>query len=402
MKNGNCSPAAGSAILGLLLCLLAPGALHAAESQPVAAPAGPWQGTSCPRAATSLPLASKFYVTNTGGGGGGFGRGDIHPHLASVDFWNRRIGWACGYGGVFKSEDGGLTWDRMKPLGDWLIVRMTGPQEVWLVQRTYVQGKAVYYFLHTTDGGKNWEDVKQRIPGMTSCVDLFCRGNERWLMGGMADGANFASSDGGRTWRRIDFQGLLAGGLFVAIPADVPSDVEAQPDAGFVAYVYGHRSSPTNTPLVKSTDGGRTWKQVTLPPDFPPGTIPRAMHFATSWRGWLGFQNGKILFTPDGGRTWEWRNLPTDQAVTAMWIDQMGRGFVGVQNGPVWSGGNDPWVGAYRNAVFETNDDGRTWVPVLSGMRQVNQFCAVGADYVLGAGLMPSNMSNDLVVIWQR
>jgi photosystem II stability/assembly factor-like uncharacterized protein len=388
--------------LGLLLRLLTPDAVHAAEDQPVPPSGGLWQGTSCPPAATNPSPTSTFYVTNTGGGGGGFGRGDIHHHLGSIDFWDRRTGWTSGYGGVFKSADGGLTWERVQPMGDWSIVRMTGPQEVWLVSRAYVQGKAVYSLLHTTDGGKNWEDAKQRLPGMTSCVQLFCRGNERWLMGGMADGANFASSDGGTSWRRIDFHGLLAGGLLVAIPADVPSDAGDQPNAGFVAYVFGHRSSPTNSPLVKSTDGGRTWKQVTLPPDFPRGAIPTAMHFATSCKGWLGFNSGRVLCTPDGGRAWNWRNLPTDQAVTAIWMDQTGHGFVGVQNGPVWNGGGrDPWVGAYRDAVFETHDDGQTWRPVLSGMRQVNQFCAVSSDQVWGAGLMPSNMSNDLIIIWQ-
>jgi photosystem II stability/assembly factor-like uncharacterized protein len=249
----------------------------------------------------------------------------------------------------------------------------------------------------------NWEDVKERIPGMTSCRDFFCRGDERWLMGGMADGANFASSDGGKTWRRIDFQGLLVGGLFVAIPADVPSDAETQPNAAFVAYVFGHRPTPARSPFVKSADGGRTWKPVALPPDYPAGAIPTAMRFATSWKGWLGFAGGRILFTPDGGRTWEWRNLPTkDQAITDIWMDPAGHGFAAVQNGPMWGTGRDAWLGAYRDAVFETYDDGKTWTPVLSGMRQVNQFCAVGDDAVWGAGLMPSNMSNDMLAIWKR
>ncbi len=110
----------------------------------------------------------------------------------------------------------------------------------------------------------------------------------------------------------------------------VPGDGGAQPHEGFVAYVFGHPAAPNRSPLVKSTDGGHTWKQLPLPPDFPAGGFPNAMYFATSWKGWLGLAGGKVLFTPDGGRTWEWRNLPTDQAVTAIWMDQVGHGFVGV------------------------------------------------------------------------
>ena len=71
-------------------------------------------------------------------------------------------------------------------------------------------------------------------------------------------------------------------------------------------------------------------------------------------------------------------------------------------NGPKWGSANDPYVGAFRDAVFETWDDGKTWAPVLSGLKQVNAFCAVDADHVWGAGLSPTNVPNDLIAIRER
>jgi hypothetical protein len=90
------------------------------------------------------------------------------------------------------------------------------------------------------------------------------------------------------------------------------------------------------------------------------------------------------------------------QSVIAVWLDQAGHGFAAVANSPAWGSPNDAYVGAFRDAVFETWDDGRSWTPVLSGYKQVNAFAAVDADHVWGAGLSPTNVPNDLIAIWNR
>jgi photosystem II stability/assembly factor-like uncharacterized protein len=376
------------------------GVVAAVGTRLAAASGGQWQGVSYPRAAVESLHSARFFVTDTGGSGGGFGHGDPHGHLSSIDFWNRRIGWACGYGGVFKSEDGGLSWTRVKPRGGWVQVRLAGPQDVWLLESTYVERRPVVHLWHSTDAGQNWlEPLPEKLIGG---LCLYCRGRQRWVFSGRADGMNFASADGGETWRRIDFRGLLAGGTHLAIPADAPTDAAEGPGEGFVAYAFGHRATANRSPLAKSTDGGHRWEEVTLPPDLPANDFPNTMYFATSWQGWLGFKGGRVLFTADGGRTWQWRNVPTDQSVIALWLDQAGHGFAAVANGPAWGSLNDAYVGAYRDAVFETPDAGKSWTPVLSGYKQVNAFAAEDADHVWGAGLSPTNVPNDLIVIWNR
>ena len=371
---------------GAASCLL--GIVVAVGSPVAAAPGGVWQGVSYQHAtaAESSP-SSRFFVTDTGGSGGGFGKGDPHHHLGSIDFWNRRVGWACGYGGVFKTEDGGLSWTRMKPRGGWVQVQLAGPQDVWLLESTYVDRTAVIHLWHSTDAGQNWQEpLGEKLLG---AICLYCRGQRRWVFSGRADGMCFASADGGQSWRRIDFQGLLAGGTHLAIPADAPADAPEGAGEGFVAYVFGHRAAGSRSPLAKSTDGGHAWEALALPPDLPATEIPKTMFFATSWKGSLGFSGGRILFTADGGRTWQWRNLPTDQSVIALWMGQAGHGFAAVANGPAWGSTSDAYVGAFRDAVFETWDDGQTWKPVLSGYKQINSFAALGANHVWAQGSRP-------------
>ena len=121
-------------------------------------PGGVWQGQPCIAGARAAPLssaASRFLVLDTGGSGGGFGQGDARDSLRDAFFWNEKLGWACGYGGVFKTEDGGLSWKRMKPRGDWQQLKMTGPEELWLLEGRHPGGPGMAWLWHSTDGGKN-------------------------------------------------------------------------------------------------------------------------------------------------------------------------------------------------------------------------------------------------------
>ena len=118
-----------SITLMLLACLLIPiCALGVSEDT-----GGQWQGTMQPWGTNQTASVHPFLVTNTGGEEAfGNPNGDIRDHLADADFWTEQLGWACGYGGVFKTVDGGLTWRRMKPRGGWYHIRMTGPNKIWL------------------------------------------------------------------------------------------------------------------------------------------------------------------------------------------------------------------------------------------------------------------------------
>jgi len=319
-----------------------------------------WQGRTYPAVEVSAAReASVFFLTNTGGDGGAFGRGDIHGSLTSVDFANLQVGYACGAGGgVYKTEDGGLTWNRLKPNGNWQRIQATTPEDVWLLEGVHPGGQGNVWLWHSTDGGKRWNEVKE-------------------LHGKLA-------AYGGKTWNAINFQGLFYGVYDMAIPADVTTA------HGFVAYVLGHREGVKITHLVCSDDGGRRWREVPLPAAARTQLLSGRVFFSTSRDGWVAGKSGRCFVTRDGGQTWKDCSLPTDQAVVTLWFDQLGRGFAAVDN--------TDWQ-RLRQTVYMTADYGAHWDSVLGGYKQILSFCALGPDHLWGVGYEPGLVSQDIVAI---
>lgn len=348
-----------------------------------------WQGRTYPAVeASAAREASGFFLTNTGGGGGAFGRGDIHGFLTSVDFANLQVGYACGAGGgVYKTEDGGLTWNRLKPNGNWQRIQATTPEDVWLLEGVHPGGLGNVWLWHSADGGKSWNEIKElhgKLAGYGG-RGLYCRGAQRWVLGG--DFTTYCSADGGQTWQAVNFQGLVHGVFEIAIPGDVPTR------QGFVVYMLGHREANTAC-LVRSDDGGRTWREVSLPAAAArTQLLSGRVFFSTSRDGWVAGRSGRCFGTRDGGKTWKDCSLPTDQAVVALWFDQLGRGFAAVDN--------TDWL-HLRQTVYMTGDYGASWTPVLGGYKQILAFCDLGPDHVWAVGYQPGVVRQDIVAILNR
>ena len=357
------------ALLILSICLVFP---------PRADAQGLWQGhTIIGQTPGAQPQPrSEWVVLDTGGSGGGFGQGDIRQKLQDVVFWNEKVGWACGYGGVFRTGDGGLTWTRMKPKGGWYHMAMPGPEEIWLLEGQHPGGPGKVWLWQTADGGRSWhEHLAGKLAGY---LDLYCRGNERWVLcGGFP---SYRSEDGGKTWKQEKFGGLLQAAQKIAIPADVRTD------DGFVVYVLG--SYKESWRFIKSADGGRKWVVVALPD--APRHHRYQCYFATSRMGFVSGPEGQLLFTEDGGETWQRRDLPTNQWVTALWHDQLGRGFAAVDNSDFFH---------FRQTLYETPDAGKTWTAVLGGAKHVSALFALGPGRLWAVGDVPGFVPNDLVAI---
>ena len=81
---------------------------------------------------------------------------------------------------------------------------------------------------------------------------------------------------------------------------------------------------------------------------------------------------------------------PTDRAVSALWLDQLGRGFAAGQNSDFCH---------FREALFETRNGGRLWTPVLAGAKHVSTIFGLGPEQVWAVGDVPGYVPNDLVAI---
>ncbi|WP_148205096.1 WD40/YVTN/BNR-like repeat-containing protein [Candidatus Methylacidiphilum infernorum] len=333
---------------------------------------GSWQGypvAPSPFLSPSNPQVLPFDLTDTGGTGGGFGLGNPHTHLWDIDCWDERICWSCGFGGVFKSVDGGYHWETIKSKGGWYHVQLTGKEEIWLLEGFHGEAKGRLWY--SKDDGKSWEEILAgQVKGFGG---LICKGPVRFVL--CNDFPSLMSLDHGKTWQ---FLHSLFGSLQVSIPGDVKQE------KGFTIYALGHKQQKPY--LLQSKDSGRSWKEISLPEGLP---YPRSLFFSSSWMGWIGFDQGKILATSDGAESWQLYALPTQKAVTALWFDEEGRGFAAVDNGN---------YAKLSEALFRTEDGGKSWKLALSGAKQFNRLLGLGLKRFWAVGFVPGT-PNDLVAI---
>jgi photosystem II stability/assembly factor-like uncharacterized protein len=184
---------------------------------------------------------------------------------------------ASASGGLWKTTNGGVTW---KPIferqgtisiGD-IALAPGNPDVVWVgtgesnVRNSVSFGDGVY---KSTDGGKTWQHMGLKETERISAIAINPRNPDIVYIGalGHAFGPNeergvFMTTDGGKTWNKtlyIDNQHGVA-------------DLEIDPTNPNILYAgmwsferkpWTHRSGGENGGVYKSIDGGRTWNKLT-------------------------------------------------------------------------------------------------------------------------------------------
>jgi hypothetical protein len=190
--------------------------------------------------------------------------------------------WAGTAGGLNRSLDGGVSWDKFKAdgtsgslTGDWIISIEEQPGAVqpvvWMATWNTSEsggGTGQFGVTLTRDGGQTFE---QTLPG-ERVYDFAFDGPRAYVAG---DGGLFISDDYGRSWNSIsDFRDQANPTRRVREDADVFS-VEAHAGILWVG---------TSDGLLRSLDGGMTWTlfrvDVPLNPDSPGGAVPAVDTFA--------------------------------------------------------------------------------------------------------------------------
>jgi photosystem II stability/assembly factor-like uncharacterized protein len=182
--------------------------------------------------------------------------------------------------GLFRSRDGGDTWERVGLEGSERIHRIlthpTDPDVVWVgVMGPAWSDGAIRGVYRTTDGGDSWQRVLYVDEG-TGVADLvldpsnpdklfaalwdFRRTPDFFRSGGPGSGL-YLTHDGGDSWRRLGVEhGMPEGELGRIGLAIAPSDPEI---------VYALVEATKNV-LLRSDNGGRTFDVVTDRPDVNP------------------------------------------------------------------------------------------------------------------------------------
>ncbi len=184
---------------------------------------------------------------------------------------------ATGSGGLWKTVNGGSSW---KPIferqtsisiGD-IALDPSNPEVIWLgsgesnLRNSVSVGDGVY---RSTDGGRTWQHMGLRESEHISRIIINPRNPDTVYVGafGHAFGSNeergvFMTTDGGKTWQKT---------LYVDAQHGI-SDMDIDPTNPNILYAgvwsferkpWTHRSGSEKGGVFKSIDGGRTWNKLT-------------------------------------------------------------------------------------------------------------------------------------------
>ncbi|HMC21014.1 MAG TPA: hypothetical protein VKL19_04155 [Thermoanaerobaculia bacterium] len=193
-------------------------------------------------------------------------------------------------GGVFKTINGGITWEPLfddqpvSTIGD-VAVAPSDPSIVWVGsgesnnRQSSSWGNGVY---KSTDGGKSWQhmglDNSRHIGRIVistadpNTIYVAAAGN---LWGPSKDRGVYKTTDGGKSWNNVLFVNEDTGVNDIAMDPDSPGTLIA------AAYqrrrtVFGFSGSGPGGGLYKTTDGGASWKKLEKGLPWDPDAKPAA------------------------------------------------------------------------------------------------------------------------------
>lgn len=291
----------------------------------------------------------------------------LDERTAWVTYYNRTGGPLFQPANVWRTMDGGQTWQASAPL-DLTDVELYLPSDLyfvdantgWLMAHVGAGMSHDYVNVYrTTDGGQTWTKLVDPFTDnlQQSCAKtglIFTDANNGWVTGdclGVQPGAPYLyrTSDGGRTWSAVELPApASAPELFrtetLACGVQAPIYFDARTGLLPVECLDLNAAQPKAF-LYRTPDGGRTWTAEPIEGDY------QSAAFLDATTGWVltnsGPETPSALFTTtDGAATLR-------QTKTVNWTGRFS--FVSSQVG--WAVAES----AEGRALVQTTDGGRTW-----------------------------------------
>jgi photosystem II stability/assembly factor-like uncharacterized protein len=227
-------------------------------------------------------------------------------------------------GGVWKTTDGGATWDN---ISDGFFGGSIGAVEVCAADpnvvyvgggEVTVRGNAAHGsgMWKSTDAGKTWKHIGlddthhiPRVRAHPKNADLVYVAALGHLYGPSKQRGVFRSKDGGKTWENILFVNEEVGAVDLVLDPNNPRILYAS-TWRVKRTPYSLESGGPGSGLWKSTDGGDTWLEITNKPGLPKGTIGIvgiAVSPVDSDRVWAIVEaaEGGVFRSDNGGDSWQ-------------------------------------------------------------------------------------------------
>jgi photosystem II stability/assembly factor-like uncharacterized protein len=241
--------------------------------------------------------------------------------LYDVDLVEQSVGYACGFGSVWKTVDGGVTWNLQSiPLfGNFVGIDFVSTATGWVVGAegsvyktsnggaTWVRQRhdtSAFYtgvsfanvnegwvcgnstMLHTTDGGGTW--ATQPLPSGADAIEVrFVDSLNGYAVGALR--TLLHTTDGGQSWI------LQLGGVFAEPNNRYPFEGLDVTSATTAIAVGGGNSVYT------TNNGGTRW----VSRGSGSGTIPFRMARTDASHLWSANSNSEVLYTTNGGKKWD-------------------------------------------------------------------------------------------------
>ncbi|MFA6979824.1 MAG: YCF48-related protein [Ignavibacteriaceae bacterium] len=229
---------------------------------------------------------------------------------------SENLAFAIG-GGVYKTSDGGLTWNSTFPYEPGNI----GLASVFFTDNLtgFVGTNSSVRIYKTTDAGETW--IRKNVTGVTvlnePIYDIFFV-NTSTGYASTGGGAVIKTTDGGENW-------------FATTNSIYGKAIQ------FIDSLRGYSLSGLFT---KTTDGGYTWTQIPYP-DNMENSID--LFFFDEQNGWI-ISTDQLIRTTNGGSNW--RQIPE--------VTNFGFGYFN------WPSNKRGFITGGKKS-YETNDSGKTW-----------------------------------------
>jgi photosystem II stability/assembly factor-like uncharacterized protein len=206
------------------------------------------------------------------------------------------------------------------------------------------------------------------------------------------DGLIIKTSDGGKTWKQVNFEVPLQDWqkslphVFAMSRGSDPNKVWAVGPVGMI---------------IHSQDGGETWENLSLGRD----VTLNGVAFANDTEGWAVGEFGTILHTSDGGRTWQEQknvlNLPKftrpdlseedalKQRVPQLYLEDLFLVAVSFQNP------REGYIAGEAGILLKTNDGGVTWTRVpIDGFNTLLSVTSTEQNSGVATGVLGTLVTN--------
>ncbi len=252
------------------------------------------------------------------------------PQAGKFSFVSSSLGYVVNNTQLFKTTDGGTSWSQIydfSSTGETLKDVCFTSSSVGFIITSYYSNPAASFIYKTTNGGTSWTKTNT-YTGMATAESIEFVGTSLGFVVGY-NGRVIRTVNAGSTW------------LLTQLPG-----VETLFSTSFVSASVGFAAGGSNfsgSEIIKTTDGGITWQQLSTGGIF--NTSLRGIYFHSVDTGYAVGDNGRVIRTFDGGSTWQLTATPSSDDLYSVYFTTGLIGFASGENGTLLKTSNGGFIG---------------------------------------------------------